>query len=74
MAGERNWKRSFEGIYERERLRRLARKLGLRLIKSDRSRHDASPAAAQPPQDGLSISAGNVTDFRNPVADLDRCG
>ena len=68
---------SVSGVYERERLRRLARKLGLRLVKTNTKRPD-EPAHST--EDRL----GRRPDFRTNAAnagengfletEFDKCG
>jgi hypothetical protein len=55
MLYQGNGNDSVDGVYERERLRRMAKKLGLRLVKpsvqrSEAANHSVAPGAAvQPP-------------------------
>jgi hypothetical protein len=48
MMLQRNWNRPVEGMYERERLRRRARTLGLHLVKPKGQRSQQKRKFAQP--------------------------
>jgi hypothetical protein len=76
MLSDGNGKGSFEGVYERARLRRMARKLGLRLVKSNPRRPQPDSGFGCTTQ-GVG-SNGSRTDAAegamNPLADLDKCG
>lgn len=75
MLSEENESRAFDGLYERERLRRRARKLGLQLVKSEEPRlsHEGelSRSASQAESDDPDGKCNRMTGKR---ADLDRCG
>jgi hypothetical protein len=75
MLNEGNGQRAGNDIYERDRLRRMARKLGLRLVKGWRTQNNGESglsAAARQPGSGTSENPNSVP--VNPLADLDKCG
>ena len=44
MLRQGNGNESVDGVYERERLRRMARKLGLRLVKTNTAQRSEEPS------------------------------
>jgi hypothetical protein len=71
MRCEENWQGASHGVYERERLRWRARKLGLRVVTrlpSQKNGELAEPRAAE------TAAKHDRNDLMNPLADLDRCG
>ena len=74
MSYQGNGSEAVSGVYERERLRRRARKLGLRLVKSDRPCSDelthtshASGKHSDVPRDSANAAKSLNTEF-------DKCG
>jgi hypothetical protein len=73
MLNQRNGNGLAEGVYERERLRSRARKLGLHLVKTrEQSAPDAAHSAPLPGTARLIVApAGNASER---ATELDKCG
>lgn len=75
MLREGNGNGPYHGVDERERLRRRARKLGLRLLKSDRCRSHEERELTQSAIQPGGNSDKEARELLNPFANLDKkCG
>ncbi|HEY3707161.1 MAG TPA: hypothetical protein VGL22_19020 [Terracidiphilus sp.] len=77
MLSEGNAKKPTEAFYEREHLRRMARKLGLHLVKSNRrepQQEISFSRTSQVVEPRLGAAAGSAAQAVQPRADLDKCG
>jgi hypothetical protein len=77
MLHQGNGNESVSGVYERERLRRMARKLGLRLVKtnSQRSEEPAHSTTHQPiARRDTRSNAANAGENGVLEAEFDKCG
>jgi hypothetical protein len=77
MLHQGNGNESVDGVYERERLRRMARKLGLRLVKTTGRRMDKpSHLAAQLPgkRSHARSAAANAGENAVLETEFDKCG
>jgi hypothetical protein len=73
MFNQGNGNGSTEAVYERERLRSRAQKLGLRLVKTREQRSPDTPQAAMIRQNArlMAAPAGKTSEAKT---DLGRCG
>jgi hypothetical protein len=77
MLHQGNGNDSVDGFYERDRLRRMAKKLGLRLVKTQvrRSEETARSAALQPNRRlGAMTIETNAAEAAIQGTELDKCG
>ena len=78
MLRQGNGNESVDGVYERERLRRMARKLGLRLVKTTTAQRpeEQSHFVAQLPGKRSHTRAAAADAEKNSVleTEFDKCG
>ncbi len=77
MLYQGNGSESVSGVYERDRLRRMARKLGLRLVKTNTQRPDEPPhsTADQPgSRTDARTNAANAGENGVLQTEFDKCG
>ena len=77
MWYQRNGNESVSGVYERERLRRMARKLGLRLVKTN-TQHSEEPPHPAAHRSGKRLearqNAANAGENGVLGTEFDKCG
>ncbi len=72
MLDQGNGNDSVDGVYERERLRRMAKKLGLRLVKPREQRSEGANHSVAPDPDARPSTQADTR--RELQTEFDKCG